>query len=305
MLGNWGSKASWYYLLRHVRIGVINSRPNSHNTSSKLAKQSFWSLAPARSNSTPLGGFALYKTHSAPPFHHVGAREYATSRRRSVNWQKRTISWGSAAVIGAFGYYIYYELSLRWPGYQLKNLDKAGFSSQVIDWDSPVDIAAYHHYLHDVCFRYWDRMIRVPEFTLNQKTRERAQMLVPSINFFLQLSRENLEQIVKHRTDIFQGEEIDSIVSRLVDSQCQMREAMKQVAHQVHSLLDHPPRWESRTLGYDLRMIAVVVLEAFYIMIEIAQEHSTNDMLMEVVFAQRRTDNKNASDAIRTGTEES
>ncbi|KAF9070039.1 hypothetical protein BDP27DRAFT_1324597, partial [Rhodocollybia butyracea] len=302
MLGNWGPKASWY-LLRYVRTGLISSHFNSHNISSKLAKQSsFCSLAPSRSNSRHSGGFALYKTHCAFSFRHVGAQEYTTFRRRSVNWRKREIPWGLVAGFGAFGYYIYYyELSRRWPGYLLRNLDESKFPS--VNWDSPLETVSYLRDLDYLCFRYGDQMIRQPLVAISQETKT-IQEILQAIDFFLRLSREDLERIVKFRVINVQEVEIDSIVSRLVTSQFQMHKTMKEVAHQVHSLLDHPPRWESRTLGYDLREIARVVLKANYTLLGLAMEHSTKNMLTHCHLALTDVGNEGASNAIKIRTED-
>ncbi|KAF9070044.1 hypothetical protein BDP27DRAFT_1420480 [Rhodocollybia butyracea] len=239
MFGNCGPMAS-SYLSRHVRIGLINSHLNSHITF-KCTKQSFWSLAHSRSNFRPSGGFALYKTHNTLPIR--------LSELETV-----------AGIGGALAYRVYYELSLRWPGYQLRNLDESEFPS--VDWDNPFEALSYLRDLNHVCFRYWDQM--QPTFTLSQEAKEKAQKVIRLNSLFLDLSREDLEQIVKQTINDLQEEETDSIVSTLVTLQCQMHKTMKEAPHQVHGLLDHPPRWESRTLGYDLRQIATVVLETNY-----------------------------------------
>ncbi|KAF9052565.1 hypothetical protein BDP27DRAFT_1345304 [Rhodocollybia butyracea] len=303
MLGNWGPKASWCGL-RHVRIGFINSHfnVNSHrHITSKFARQpSFRSSAPSRSNLRPSSGFSLYKPHNTALLYHVGAQEYATFRGSTINWRKRRrkILWGG---IGAIGYYIYYELSLRWPGYDLLVLDEDHFPR--IDWDSPLESMSYFRALDLVCFRY--QILQQLTVTFSQQERETKEKIFRSIDVFVVLPREELDRIVAERMDYLQREEIDSLVSTLVRSQCQMYEIMKEAAHQVHGLLlEHPPQWKPRTLGYDLHKIAMVVLEANNTLLRLALENGTCEIVTKIHTFLRNLDNEQASNAIKTGNEE-
>ncbi|KAF9052566.1 hypothetical protein BDP27DRAFT_1345305 [Rhodocollybia butyracea] len=303
MLGNWGPKGS-RYLLRHVRIGLINSHlnGNSRHISSKFAKQSSpWSLAPSKGNSRPSAGLGLYKTHNTIPLRH--AQGYATFRGRSVNWRKRKIIWGLVAGVGAFGYYIYYELSFRWSVCQLKFFDEDHFP--FVNWDSPLETMAYFRYLEDVCSRDRNQTVQqamMAEFS--PKQREQIQELLQVIGEFVYLPREELEPLVKRMAILLQVEDMDSFVSTLVASQRQMHKTMKEAAHQVHDLLEHPLQWESRTLGYDMRKIAFVVYKANHTLFKLAMEGGARNFFIWCVIIFQEFYKEEASNAITTGSEE-
>jgi hypothetical protein len=139
---------------------------------------------------------------------------------------------------------------------------------------------------------------------MNQQEREAKERMYEAISLFIHVPRELLDQIVQRYMDSVPSEEKDDFVSMIVASQCQMHNLMKETVHQVHGLLaEHPARWKSRTLGYDLHKIAALVLVTNDTLFGLVEDDTLNmlalcEAILQVAY------NKQASNAITTGNEE-